>query len=87
MTDALTSLDLFEPWPLDFKVDDEQLRVDEMLIVRQAAFGQPPVQQFLKQFGSAGALLLGAHRISLFRAGNLVQAAQQRNPTRVGVTR
>jgi hypothetical protein len=87
MTDALTSLDLFEPWPLDFKVDDKQLRVDDMLIVRQAAFGQPPVQQFLRQFGSAGALLLGAHRISLFRAGNLVQAAQQRNPTRVGVTR
>jgi hypothetical protein len=87
MTDALTSLDLFEPWPLDFKVGDEQLSVDDMLIVRQAAFGQPPVQQFLKQFGSAGALLLGAHRISLFRAGNLVQAAQQRSPARTGVTR
>jgi hypothetical protein len=87
MTDALASLDLFEPWPLDFKVDDEQLRVDDMLIVRQAAFGQPPIQQFLKQFGPAGALLLGAHRISLFRAGNLVQAAQQRSPARAGVTR
>lgn len=87
MTDMLAGLGLFEPWPLDFKADDEQLRVDDMLIVRQAAFGQPPIQQFLKQFGSAGALFLGAHRISLFRAGNLVQAAQQRSTIRAGATR
>jgi hypothetical protein len=86
MTNTLTSLDLFEPWPLDFKVDDEPLRVEDMLIVRQTAFGQSPIQQFLKQFGPAGALLLGAHRISLFRAGNLVQAAQQRRPPRTGAT-
>ena len=78
MTDALSSQDLLEPWPLEFKVGAEQLRVDNMLIVRQAAFGQPPIVNFLKQFGPAGALFLGAHRISLFRAGNLVQTAQQR---------
>ena len=84
MTDALATNDLFEPWPLDFKVADEQLRIDGMLIVRQTAFGQPPIQQFLVQFGAAGALFLGAHRISLFRAGNLVQAAHQRSSSRTG---
>ncbi len=38
------------------------------------------------QFGSAGALFLGAHRISLFRAGSLMQAAQRRSPPRAGAT-
>jgi hypothetical protein len=82
MTDALVKASLLEPWPLDFKIGDGQLRVDNMTIVRQSAFGQPPIQQFLRQFGSTGALLLGAHRISLFRAGALVQAAQQRAAAR-----
>jgi hypothetical protein len=81
MTDELARNDLLEPWPLDFKVGDDQLRVDDMLIVRQTAFGHPPIVQFLNRFGPAGALFLGAHRISLFRAGNLVQAAQQRVAT------
>jgi hypothetical protein len=78
MTDVLLSQNLFEPWPLEFKVGAEQLNVENMLIVRQTAFGQTSIVNFLKQFGSAGALFLGAHRTSLFRAGNLVQSAQSR---------
>lgn len=86
MTNVLKANDLFEPWPLDFKIGEEQLSIGGILIIRQTAFGQASIQQFLARFGAAGALFLGAHRISLFRAGNLVQAARQKIAVNTSVT-
>jgi hypothetical protein len=40
--------------------------------------------QFIRKFGPAAAIFLGAHRISLFRAGNLFQAAKSTNQTAEG---
>lgn len=80
MTNSLSKNNLLEPWPLDFKIGDESLVVEDMLIVRQSAFGTPPILDFIKAFGTAGANLLGAHRVSLFRAGSLVQAARKVPP-------
>jgi hypothetical protein len=80
MTNMLSKNNLLESWPLDFKIGDESLAVEDMLIVRQSAFGTAPILDFIKTFGTAGANLLGAHRLSLFRAGSLVQAARKSSP-------
>jgi hypothetical protein len=75
MTGALAENDLFEPWPLEFDVSGRTLTVKNLFIVRQSEFGSTSIFQFVKTFGPAGASFLGAHRISLFRAGVLVRAA------------
>jgi hypothetical protein len=75
MTDTLAENDLFEPWPLEFEVSGRTLTVKDLFIVRQSEFGSASIFQFVKKFGPAGASFLGAHRISLFRAGVLVRAA------------
>jgi hypothetical protein len=75
MTDALAENDLFEPWPLEFEVSGRTLTVKDLFIVRQSEFGSTSIFQFVKKFGPAGANFLGAHRISLFRAGVLVRSA------------
>lgn len=75
MSDELSCGDLLEPWPLRMECDGIKT-VDDMLIVRQSEFQSAKIFRFVQKFGPAGATLLGAHRISLFRAGNLFQTAK-----------
>jgi hypothetical protein len=86
MTDELAAVDLLEPWTLEFDIAGQSIRVDDLLIVRPGDFHTPKIFHFIKKFGPQAASFLGAHRISLFRAGILVRAARalsssQSNPS------
>jgi hypothetical protein len=50
--------------------------VESMLVVRPSEFPSAKIFRFIQKFGPAGASFLGGHRISLFRAGSLFQAAK-----------
>lgn len=76
MSDELSRGNLFEPWPLRAECDGTTKTVEDMLVVRPSEFQSAKIFRFIQKFGPAGATLLGAHRISLFRAGNLFQAAK-----------
>lgn len=76
MTESLVRSDLLEPWPLQFDIDGEQVAVDDLYVVNAGELASARMFQFIETFGSVAATLLGAHRISLFRAGVLVQAAK-----------
>ena len=76
MTDELFKRELFEPWPLEFEIAAQALVVKDLFIVRQSGFNSSALFRFVNEFGATGANFLGAHRISLFRAGALFQAAQ-----------
>lgn len=76
MTDHLHKSELLEPWPLEFEVSSETIAVPNLLVVRQDQFDSPKIFRFIKELGPVAASFLGAHRISLFRAGVLVQAAR-----------
>ena len=81
MTAALADSGMFEPWPLDFDVSAQKLSVNDLLVIQQKDTPPEKVARFVRTFGSAGATLIGAHRISLFRAGSLLQSAQAGAPT------
>ena len=80
MTDSLVENDLLEPWPLDFDVDGEQIVVNDLFVLKSSELTSARMFQFIEKFGAAAAAFLGAHRISLFRAGTLVQAAKRGAP-------
>ena len=76
ITDELCSSGLLEPWR--WESDDAAKSVAEanLLVVRPNAYDSAKVFRFVRKCGAAGASFLGAHRISLYRASALVQAAQ-----------
>lgn len=76
MTKALVANNLLEPWPLDFEIGGKIVSVPNLLVLRQGEATSPAMFQFMEAFGAPAAILLGAHRISLFRAGILFQAAR-----------
>lgn len=85
MTNCLVEGDLLEPWPLAFDIDGESVGVNDLLVLKSSQLTSPRMFQFIEKFGSAAATLLGAHRISLFRAGTLVQSAKRPAPISVPV--
>lgn len=76
MTEDLCKNDLLEPWRLEFDVGSRPIVVPDLLVVRAGDFNTPKIFRFIRNFGSVAASFLGAHRISLYRAGILVQAAR-----------
>ena len=77
MTDELAKRELFEPWPLRFDLGgDASTAIEGMSVVRAESYGSEAVSAFIRAFGQAGAMLLGAHQLSLFRAGVLLQRAR-----------
>jgi hypothetical protein len=81
MTDHLVANDLLERWPLDFDIDGEQVKVDDLFVLKSSELASEKMHQFIESFGVIAATFLGAHRISLFRAGILVQSAKRRAAT------
>jgi hypothetical protein len=77
MTDFLVANELLEPWPLDFDIDGEQVKVRDLFVLKASALASEPMHRFIADFGSIAATFLGAHRISLYRAGILVQSAKR----------
>lgn len=76
MTEDLIRGGLLEPWPLQFEIDGATIGVTDLFVVKQDKLTSPRMLQFIETFGAAATVFLGAHRISLFRAGILLQAAK-----------
>lgn len=74
---AIEARGLFEPWPLRFDLGHgRRCDILDLSIVAQKSFDTSVLSPILAEFGVGGARLLGHHRLSLFRAGALLQAAQ-----------
>jgi hypothetical protein len=67
---------LLAPWPLQFDVFGRAVTVDGLQVVQPDAYDTAAVKRFVKTFGATGAMFLGAHRLSLFRAGVLLERAR-----------
>lgn len=81
MTDHLIANDLLERWPLGFDIDGEHIKVDDLFVLKPSELASEKMHKFIESFGVIAATFLGAHRISLFRAGILVQSAKRRAAT------
>jgi hypothetical protein len=77
MTVDLVRNNLLQPWPLEFDVGGEMLTVNDLFVVKTDEFSSPKMLKFIEAFGPTAGMFLGAHRISLFRAGILVRAASR----------
>lgn len=74
---AIEAHGLFEPWPLRFDLGHgRRCDILDLSIVSQKAFDTPALAPLLAEFGVGAARLFGHHRLSLFRAGALLSAAQ-----------
>lgn len=74
---ALETRGLFEPWPLRFDLGHgRRCEILDLSIIAQKSFDTPALSPILAEFGVGAARLFGHHRLSLFRAGALLQAAQ-----------
>jgi hypothetical protein len=77
LTSAIANRDLFVPWALRFDVKDQSIGHTDLFVVDQTAFASGTLSDLLENFGVAAAILLGLHRISLFRAGALLAQARK----------
>jgi hypothetical protein len=73
---TLAELDVLEPWPLTFDIEGRRVGIADLAVIRPAAFDDGRFARLLEEHGSAAARMLGAHRISLFRAGVLLAMAK-----------
>ena len=74
--EILACRDLLEPWQLKFDIAGRSIEVPNLFIVRQGAFETGMLSPVLEELGAPAAIVLGLHRISLFRAGALLAAAR-----------
>jgi hypothetical protein len=74
---ALAALDLFLPWQLKFDIAGHIIEIPDLFIVRPDAFATGRFAPMLEELGSSAALVLGLHRISIFRAGALLAMARK----------
>jgi hypothetical protein len=72
ITDALANLGVLEPWQLKFDIAGTPLELPDLFVVRKGAFNTGILSNVLDRFAMPAALILGFHRISLFRAGLLL---------------
>jgi hypothetical protein len=77
MTRQLLEEDAFEPWPLDLEAEGQSLKMEDLFVIRPAVMDSVAMVRFVRRFGTAGARLISAHALSLFRAGVLYQRAKQ----------
>jgi SapC len=77
VTSAIAERDLFVPWTLRFDVEGQFVGHTDLFVVHQAAFASGALSDILEKFGAPAAMLLGLHRISLFRAGALLALARR----------
>jgi len=74
--EMLAGFDLFEPWHLKFEIAGRSVEIPDLFIVRQDIFETGKLSPALDELGAPAALVLGLHRISVFRAGALLAAAR-----------
>lgn len=76
ISEAIATLDVLEPWPLQFDVDGYRLTVPDLMLIRSSSFDSGRFAPLLRTFGMPCAVMLSLHRVSLFRAGGLLAAAR-----------
>lgn len=73
----LAAADLLEPWALKFDdVEGTRLEVPNLWILKQGTIETGAYAPVLGELGSRAAWLLGLHRVSIFRAGQLLANAR-----------
>lgn len=75
-TSALVKSQQLEPWALAFDVEGHRLSVPDLWIIKQAEVTTGAFSELMLEFGVEAAYLLGWHRLSLFRAGQLLARAR-----------
>jgi hypothetical protein len=78
MTAALAEAGAFQPWPLCFATSAGEVAVDGLLHASGEVLDGPQGRALLQRFGVDIAVLLSAHRLSLFRIGELRAAYERR---------
>lgn len=76
MSQCLRESGLLDPWPLTLVEGTSEAKVDRLRVLGPRAYEHGRLRAFFHQFGSAGVILVGSHRLSLFRAGVLVGSAR-----------
>ena len=74
--EAVADLNEFEPWNLHFEIDEHNVEVPDLVVIRPSAFEGGRLAPLLNEYGMPCAQMLGLHRISLFRAGGLLAMAK-----------
>jgi SapC len=74
--ELLASRGLLEPWQLKFEIAGRSVEVADLFIVRQDTFETGKLSPVMEELGGPAALVLGLHRISVFRAGALLATAR-----------
>jgi hypothetical protein len=74
---GLALLEAFEPWPLAFPLGHGvEAEIQNAYVVRPDLLETPRVRALLRVFGIEAGILLTAHRLSLFRIGQLIRSAK-----------
>jgi SapC protein len=73
----LAARNLFTSWRLKFHIEGHEVELPDLFIVRPEVFETGALAALLQQLGPAAALILGLHRVSIFRAGALLASARQ----------
>jgi len=76
ISEHLASRDLLEPWQLKFEIAGRSVEAPNLFIVRQETFETGKLSTLMEELGAPAALVLGLHRISVFRAGALLATAR-----------
>ena len=87
ITDALADLGVLEPWNLKFDINGTPVEQADLFVIRKDAFNTGIFSNVLDRFAMPAALILGFHRISLFRAGLLLAMTRKfltGPPTEIG---
>lgn len=78
ITRALAEADAFRTWSLVFELGPRTtIAINDLLYVPPEAMEDGAVRDLLARFGMEAAVLLSAHRMSLFRINALLQAARK----------
>lgn len=77
ITAFLQTLQAFKPWPLDFDIGGNQVKVEGLFVIDPTLFETGAMVPFAREFGVAGSRMMSAHAISLYRAATLFQRARQ----------
>lgn len=83
ITQVLVEEEALEPWPIEMQVAGQTLALPGLHVVKPPLFDTPWASRLIARFGPEAAMLLAAHRVSLFRV-NWLRMAARRDLSRSG---
>jgi hypothetical protein len=77
ITRSLHEAGLLEPWPLHFDLGNgRSVDIDNLLVLSRSRLDDPSIYRTIAAFGADAAILIAAHRLSLFKVSGLLAAAK-----------